>query len=138
MKVDLDLRKDLFSNIYLAGGSTLFKGLVPPPFIFFFLLLFFSLLKKRVLAESCFLFFFCFFVIVENFTGYGERLLSEVKELLPREAKDSKIKIFAPPERKYSAWIGGSILANLTSFKKVWVTAEEYKEDPDIIYRKAI
>src|ERR1700761_7375093 len=33
--------------------------------------------------------------------------------------KDGKIKIYAPPERKYSTWIGGSILAGLNTFKKV-------------------
>jgi Actin len=33
--------------------------------------------------------------------------------------KDVKIKIYAPPERKYSTWIGGSILAGLSTFKKV-------------------
>jgi hypothetical protein len=30
-----------------------------------------------------------------------------------------RIKIFAPPERKYSTWIGGSILAGLSTFRKV-------------------
>lgn len=30
-----------------------------------------------------------------------------------------KIKIYAPPERKYATWIGGSILAGLSTFKKV-------------------
>ena len=33
--------------------------------------------------------------------------------------KDVKLKIYAPPERKYSTWIGGSILAGLNTFKKV-------------------
>ena len=35
--------------------------------------------------------------------GYGDRLLNEVKKLA---LKDIKIKIYAPPERKYSTWIG--------------------------------
>ena len=48
-----------------------------------------------------------------------------------------KIKIFAPPERKYATWIGGSILAGLSTFKKMWVSAEEYNEDPDVIHRKS-
>jgi centractin len=48
--------------------------------------------------------------------GYGDRLLNEVKRLA---LKDVKIKIYAPPERKYSTWIGGSILAGLNAFKKV-------------------
>lgn len=49
-------------------------------------------------------------------TGFGDRMLSEVRKLA---LKDNKIKIYAPPERKYSTWIGGSILAGLNSFKKV-------------------
>lgn len=72
-RTDLDLRKALFSNIVLSGGSTLTKG-------------------------------------------FGDRLLSEVKKLA---VKDMRIKIFAPPERKYSTWIGGSILAGLSTFRKV-------------------
>ncbi|KAI9591057.1 actin-related protein [Syncephalis fuscata] len=89
-RTDLDLRRSLYGNIILSGGSTL-----------------------------------C--------TGFGDRLLHDVKRLA---AKDIKIKIYAPPERKYSTWIGGSILASLNTFKKMWVSAEEYQEDPDIIHKK--
>ena len=69
-----------------------------------------------------------------NCIGFGDRLLNEVKKLA---IKDMKIKIYAPPERKYSTWIGGSILAGLATFKKMWVSAEEYQEDPDIIHKKS-
>jgi centractin len=48
--------------------------------------------------------------------GFGERLLAEVQRLAVR---DMRIKIFAPPERKYSTWIGGSILGGLSTFRKV-------------------
>jgi actin-related protein len=48
--------------------------------------------------------------------GFGDRLLNEIKKLA---LKDVKIKIYAPPERKYSTWIGGSILAGLNAFTKV-------------------
>jgi centractin len=48
--------------------------------------------------------------------GFGDRLLSELQRLA---VKDMRIKIFAPPERKYSTWIGGSILAGLSTFRKV-------------------
>lgn len=48
--------------------------------------------------------------------GFGDRLLHEVQRLA---VKDMRIKIFAPPERKYTTWIGGSILAGLSTFKKV-------------------
>ncbi|EMP25425.1 Beta-centractin [Chelonia mydas] len=57
---------------------------------------------------------------------FGDRLLSEVKKLAP---KDVKIKISAPQERLYSTWIGGSILASLDTFKKMWVSKKEYEED---------
>ncbi|XP_077868772.1 beta-centractin [Saccoglossus kowalevskii] len=82
-KSDMDLRRTLFANIVLSGGSTLFKG-------------------------------------------FGDRLLSEVKKLAP---KDVKIRISAPQERLYSTWIGGSILASLDTFKKMWVSKKEYEED---------
>jgi centractin len=48
--------------------------------------------------------------------GFGDRMLYEIKRLARDE---TKIKILAPPERKYSTWIGGSILAGLNTFKKV-------------------
>ncbi|ODN06594.1 Beta-centractin [Orchesella cincta] len=82
-KSDLDLRKILFQNIVLSGGSTLFKG-------------------------------------------FGDRLLGELRKLAP---KDVKIKIAAPQERLYSTWIGGSILASLDTFKKMWVSKREYEEE---------
>ena len=91
-KADLDLRKPLYSNIVLSGGTTLLKGM-------------------------------------------GDRLLTEVKRIAP---KDIKIKIYAPTERKYSTWIGGSILAGLSTFKRMMVSAEEYQEDPYIIHRQAM
>ncbi|KAL7981335.1 hypothetical protein Chor_002231 [Crotalus horridus] len=66
--------------------------------------------------------------------GFGDRLLSEVKKLAP---KDIKIKISAPQERLYSTWIGGSILASLDTFKKMWVSKKEYEEDGSrAIHRK--
>merc|ERR1712154_81179 len=35
------------------------------------------------------------------------------------------IKIIAPPERKYSVWIGGSILSSLSTFEEMWIKKEE-------------
>jgi centractin len=65
--------------------------------------------------------------------GFGDRLLKEIKNAA---YKDVKIKIYAPKDRKYSTWVGGSILASLSTFKKMWVSAEEYNEDSDIIHKK--
>jgi len=54
--------------------------------------------------------------------GFGDRLLHEVQRLA---VKDMRIKIFAPPERKYTTWTGGSILAGLSTFKKVCTRAHK-------------
>ncbi|KAG4070695.1 hypothetical protein HA402_013615 [Bradysia odoriphaga] len=90
-KSDLDLRKILYQNIVLSGGSTLFKG-------------------------------------------FGDRLLSELKKGV---AKDMKIRIAAPQERLYSTWMGGSILASLDTFKKMWVSKREFDEEGQrAIHRK--
>jgi len=70
MRSDIDVRKELYGNIVLAGGNTLFDGI-------------------------------------------AERLSKEVVNLAP---STMKIKIIAPPERKYSVWIGGSILSSLSTF----------------------
>lgn len=47
------------------------------------------------------------------------------------------LQIIAPPERKYSVWIGGSILASLSTFQQMWITKQEYDEaGPSIVHRK--
>ena len=87
---DVDLRRDLYSNIVLSGGSTMFPGL-------------------------------------------KERLHKELTELVP---ETMEVKIIAPPERRYSVWIGGSILSSLKTFAKLWVTKKEYREiGPTSVYR---
>ena len=91
MKCDVDVRRDLFQNIILSGGSTLFEGM-------------------------------------------AERMWQEIHSLAP---STNKIKILAPPERKYSVWLGGSILASLSTFQTMWINKQEYDEaGPSIIHRK--
>jgi len=91
MKCDVDIRKDLYANIVMSGGTTMFNGM-------------------------------------------SERLQKEVTALAP---SSMTIKIVAPPERKYSVWIGGSILASLSTFEEMWVTKDEYDESgPSIVHRK--
>ncbi|CAG2165821.1 unnamed protein product [Oppiella nova] len=60
------------------------------------------------------------------FKGFGDRLLNEVRKMAP---KDLKIRISAPQERLYSTWIGGSILASLDTFKRMWVSRKEFDEE---------
>jgi len=91
MKCDVDIRKDLYGNVVLSGGSTMFPGI-------------------------------------------AERMNKELVALAP---STMKIKIIAPPERKYSVWIGGSILASLSTFQQMWISKEEYDESgPAIVHRK--
>jgi len=33
-----------------------------------------------------------------------------------------KIKVLAAQERKYSVWIGGSIISSLSTFNTMWIT----------------
>ena len=91
MKCDVDIRADLYSNIVLAGGTSMFPGI-------------------------------------------ADRLQKEVAQLAP---PTMKIKVNASDERKYSAWIGGSILASLTTFNTMWISQDEYDESgPGIVHRK--
>ena len=98
-----------------------------------------------------------FFVIthrVQNYwkTGFGDRLLHELRKPSP---KDTKIRISAPQERIYSTWIGGSILgdifwlplmflnfiytASLGNFKRIWVTKKEWEsEGARALHRKTM
>jgi actin-related protein len=91
MKCDVDIRKDLYNNIVMSGGTTMFNGI-------------------------------------------AERMQKEIKALAP---DSMTIKIIAPPERKYSVWIGGSILSSLSTFEEMWITKAEYDEaGPSIVHRK--
>uniref|UniRef100_A0A6Q2X1E3 Actin beta n=1 Tax=Esox lucius TaxID=8010 RepID=A0A6Q2X1E3_ESOLU len=60
MKCDVDIRKDLYANTVLSGGTTMYPGI-------------------------------------------ADRMQKEITSLAP---STMKIKIIAPPERKYSVWIG--------------------------------
>merc|ERR1712244_215127 len=89
MKCDVDIRKDLYANTVLSGGSTMFPGI-------------------------------------------ADRMQKEIVALAT-----PTMKINAPPERKCSVWIGGSILASLATFQQMWISKQEYDEcGPSIVHRK--
>jgi len=91
MKCDVDVRKDLYGNIVMSGGTTMYPGI-------------------------------------------SDRMQKEITALAP---SSMKVKIIAPPERKYSVWIGGSILASLSTFQQMWISKQEYDESgPSIVHRK--
>ncbi|UJR22567.1 hypothetical protein I4U23_025615 [Adineta vaga] len=91
MKCDIDIRKELYQNIVLSGGTTMFPGM-------------------------------------------ADRMQKELTALAPSAMK---IRVIAPPERKYAVWIGGSILSSLSTFQTMWISKQEYDESgPSIVHRK--
>ena len=70
------------------------------------------------------------------FSGLPERLTKEIKALAPESMKNN-VKVIAVPERKYSVWIGGSILSSISTFGCMWITREKYNESgPQVVHRK--
>ena len=68
------------------------------------------------------------------FPGIADRMQKEITALAP---PSMKIEIIAPSERKFSVWIGGSILASLSTFHEMWISKEEYDESgPSIVHKK--
>lgn len=68
------------------------------------------------------------------FDGLSERLEAEMSSLASARMK---VKVVAPAERRYSVWIGGSILSSLSTFQQMWISMEEYNEcGPAIVHRK--
>jgi len=68
------------------------------------------------------------------YSGIDTRLQKEVSALAPNTMK---IKVVAPAERKYSVWIGGSILSSLSTFQQMWITKQEFDEaGAAIVHRK--
>ncbi|CAC5378050.1 ACTA1 [Mytilus coruscus] len=68
------------------------------------------------------------------FSGFAKRLQKEFAALIPERLLTN---VVAPAERKDSSWIGGSILASLSTFQSMWITDSEYQEyGPKIVNRK--
>lgn len=69
-----------------------------------------------------------------TFRNFEKRLHTELAALT---AGSIKVSITAPVERKYSVWIGGSILASLSAFQSMWITKQQYDEyGPNVAFRQ--
>jgi actin-related protein len=87
---DIDIRSDLWLNIVLSGGSSLFPGM-------------------------------------------AERLEAELRMRAP---SSQRVRVLAPPERKDSPFVGGSVLASLVDFSSIGISRETYlREGPSVIHR---
>ena len=89
-KCDVHIRKELYANVVVSGGSTMFAG-------------------------------------------FADRLSKELTALAPPLAT---VKVIAPPDRKYTAWIGGGVLArSLPALQRRWISQQEYDAyGPSIIH----
>jgi actin, other eukaryote len=88
---ELAVRPEMYSNIVLIGGNTLFPRL-------------------------------------------DERVQKEMSLLAP---KGVVAKCVAFPNRQYSSWVGGSILASMSTFPCMWVSKSEYDDyGASIVHRK--
>ncbi|GBL87914.1 Actin, plasmodial isoform, partial [Araneus ventricosus] len=66
------------------------------------------------------------------FPGIAERLQNELQDLC-----SSRVRVWAPAERRYAVWLGGSILGSLSTFKEICITKSEYEDyGPKIVHRK--
>jgi len=70
------------------------------------------------------------------FKGLPKRLTKEIKKLVPEIMKE-QVKVIADPERRYSVWIGASIITSKSTFDQMWITKKEYEESgPKIVHSK--
>ena len=108
MSCDCDIRKDVFANILLAGGSTMFPGF-----------------EKRLMKEITAL-------VPPNIARHDETI-----NIIALPGSESKFQDWS--QRRYSAWYGGSILADHDSFQSYWITKAEYEDTgPSIVHRKCL
>ena len=92
-RCDMDIRRELYGNLVVTGGNSLFAG-------------------------------------------FTDRLQKKLTELT---TQNMKVKLIAPQssiERRFSSWIGGSILACLGSFQQMWMSRQEYDEHGAILVER--
>ncbi|GAB6025239.1 hypothetical protein CHUAL_010659 [Chamberlinius hualienensis] len=91
MACDIDIRPNLFKNIVISGGSSMFPGI-------------------------------------------SKRLMNEINDLAPPTAR---VEIVDNSKRQYSAWIGGAVLVNTSTFQGLCITKKEYDEiGPSVVHTK--
>jgi actin-related protein len=52
--------------------------------------------------------------------------------------KENKLKVVCPPERRYSAWIGGSIVGSISTYASNVVTKEQYAENGSSVWYRTV
>lgn len=60
--------------------------------------------------------------------GFTDRLNRDLSSKTPPSMRLKIVSSTGSVERRYSAWIGGSILASLGTFQQMWISKQEYDE----------
>lgn len=60
--------------------------------------------------------------------GFPERLNRDLQHRAPSNTRIKMIVANGTVERRFGAWIGGSILASIGTFQQMWISAQEYEE----------
>lgn len=70
-------------------------------------------------------------------TGFNDRLLAEVTKKIPQSIRVKLVHPIGITERRHSPWIGGSILASLGTFQRMWFSKQEYEDGgKSLIHKK--
>jgi actin len=103
---DIDIRQDIFANIIFSGGNTMFEGMAE------------RLTKEMKLLVPQIP------IRTEASSSSSSSSTTTTTTTTTIATKPMPVKVISPPERKYSAWIGGSILASLSTFSMRWISKQ--------------
>ncbi|OBS59839.1 hypothetical protein A6R68_09037 [Neotoma lepida] len=96
---DIDIRPGLYGSVIVTGGNTLLQG--------------FTDRLNRELSQK---------------TPPDLDVHVPQPPFLPQSMRLKLIASNSTMERKFSPWIGGSILASLGTFQQMWISKQEYEE----------
>ncbi|CAJ0929889.1 unnamed protein product, partial [Ranitomeya imitator] len=104
---DIDIRPGLYGSVIVAGGNTLLQG-------------FTDRLTRELSQKTP--------PVLRSDTNPGT---ASCHGLQGDFGKSMRLKLIAnntTVERRFSSWIGGSILASLGTFQQMWISKQEYEE----------
>mmetsp|Transcript_37915 Transcript_37915/g.61441 ORF Transcript_37915/g.61441 Transcript_37915/m.61441 type:complete len:463 (-) Transcript_37915:243-1631(-) len=71
-----------------------------------------------------------------SFPAFQDRIQKDLSEAAPPQLKVKTVQVPSSTERKFSVFIGGSILASLGSFQQMWMSRQEYEEHGPALLEK--
>ncbi|GLE10203.1 hypothetical protein PINS_up022228 [Pythium insidiosum] len=116
MTTETELRKEMFQNIVLTGGSSCFENLP-------------SRLEREIVVS------------LSSFQGGGPSMAGHPSGFSGSYGSlgNLRVKLISAhaPERRIGSFLGGSILASLGSFHEMWMSKAEYAEHgASLIHKK--